>query len=388
MNEELTNAERIISSQRRSIDALLSITKPEDGFPTVEKIAQKAIGVIRDITGFSTVTFRIYNPEEKSFKLTAQYGMTPEMIRKLDRVSDDTPIFAEIMERKEPALKLPLKFIQASGFKRTVFIPLVAGDITVGSIDLPTKTDFCPTDNDFRWYALIGRMLGSAIYQSQLMERLQSLAVIQERTHLSNELHDELAQFIRSVGWELEGACTSLDNEQLEQTHQNLDNIKTMLQNISKYLREEMLSLRECVDPDQPIIPILEEMLTRFERNWGIQTSLETKSHFASHAGFSLSPNEEIQIIRIIREALINIRRHANAQMVTIRMSEDASGMTFTILDDGIGFLPEDIPRERLGIRVMRERAASIGATVRIDSVEGAGTSLRIRMPHAGETAL
>jgi NarL family two-component system sensor histidine kinase LiaS len=55
--------------------------------------------------------------------------------------------------------------------------------------------------------------------------------------------------------------------------------------------------------------------------------------------------------------------------------------MVFMIIDDGIGFRLEDIPQERLGLRIIRERATSVGATVRIDSVEGTGTILKIELP-------
>ena len=83
MSEEIINAERIISSQRKSFDALLSITKPEAGFPTVDRIAQKAIEVVMEITGFRTITFRIYDREKKCVRIIAQHGMSNEMIEKL-----------------------------------------------------------------------------------------------------------------------------------------------------------------------------------------------------------------------------------------------------------------------------------------------------------------
>jgi len=382
MNEEIINVKGGVSYQRKSIDALLSITKPESEFPTIEKIFQKAIGILQDITGFRTVTVRVYNPEEKCFKIMAHANMTPEMVQKLYCVSDDTPIFSEIMTKKEPAVIIPLKFIQEIGYKRTIFIPLVAGDTITGSIDLPTKTDYYPSDDEFRWFALVGRILGSMVYQAQLTERLQSMAVIQERTRLANELHDDFAQCVRSMKWGLEEARIALKNKQLEQTDRTLENLEEIVKNTSMYLREEMLSLRERVDPDQGINPILEGMLLRFERNWGIKTALVMECNDASTHKKFLSSKVEIQLIRIVQEALMNIRRHANAKTVTIKVSEDVDSMVFTIIDDGIGFRFEDIPLERLGLRVIRERASSIGATVRIDSVEGSGTTLKIDLPN------
>ena len=370
-----------ISYQRKSIDALLSITNPEADFPSIEKIFQKAIGPIQEITGFETVTARIYDPDRKCFKLMAQSGMTPEMIEGLKCISDDFPIFSEIIKKKAPAVKIPVKLVREFGYKRTIFIPLVAGDTIVGSIDLPTKNDYIPTDDEFRWFALVGRILGSMIYQAQLMERLQSRAVIQERTRLANELHDDVAQLVRSMKWGLEEARSALENEQPEYAAGVLENLETTVEHTSAYLREEMLGLREKVDSNQGIIPILEGMLLRFERNWGIKAELLMDNNFVSNQSIFLSSHAEIQLIRIVQEALMNVRRHARAQTVTIKVSEDVDSLIFKIIDDGIGFRVENIPQESLGLRIIRERASAIGAKVWIDSIEGTGTILKIELP-------
>ena len=142
-----------------------------------------------------------------------------------------------------------------------------------------------------------------------------------------------------------------------------------------------MLSLRERVDLDRGITPLLEGMLLRFEHNWGIKTALLAESNVDANLRAFLSSKAEIQLIRIIQEALMNIRRHAKARTVTIKVSEDVDSLVFTIIDDGFGFRLEDIPQESLGLRIIHERASSVDATVRIDSVEGIGTILKIELP-------
>jgi signal transduction histidine kinase len=142
-----------------------------------------------------------------------------------------------------------------------------------------------------------------------------------------------------------------------------------------------MLCLRERIDPNRGIIPILEGMLLRFERNWSIKTTLLTDHNASTNHKVFLSPQAEIQLIRIVQEALMNIRRHAQARTVTIKVCKDMDSLVVTIMDDGIGFRLEDIPQESLGLRIMHERASCVGATVQIDSVEGTGTILRIQLP-------
>ncbi len=385
MNKEAITNQNTISHQRKSIDALLSITNPRDEFPTIEKIAGRAIGIIKEITGFRTVTFRIYYPQEKCFRILAHSGMTTEMVKKLYCVQESNPVFAEIMKDKEPTIIIPSELVRDLGYRKTLFIPLVAGDTMVGTIDLPTKTDYHPNHDEFRWFALVGRMLGAMVYQVQLAERLQNLAVMQERNRLVNELHDDFAQCVRSMEWGLDEARTALENNQLEQTDGILENLGVMVQNTSTYLREEMLGLREKIDPDRDLLAIIEGMLSRFERNWGIQTTLVVKNSVDSNHKMSLSSKVEVQLIRIIQEALMNIRRHSNATIATIEFIQAEDGIVLAIIDNGIGFHPGSVPIQRLGLRVIHERASSIGAEMGIDSKEGTGTTLKFFIPsHVG----
>lgn len=381
MNEEAITVQNTISHQRKSIDALLSITNPKDESLSIENIATRAIETIKEITGFRTVTFRIYNPQEECFTILAQSGMTAEMIKQLYRVRDDGRVFKDIMEKKEPTQITPIDLVRNLGFKRTLFIPLVAGEMIVGSIDLPTKTDYCPDHDAFRWFALVGRMLGSMVYQVQQTERLQNLAVMQERNRLVNELHDDFAQCVRSMEWGLDEARTALKNDQLEQADGILENLGVMVQNTSTYLREEMLGLREKIDSDRDLLTVISGMLSRFERNWGIKTDLIVENSVDYDHKMFLTPKVEVQLIRIIQEALMNIRRHSNASMATIEIVQGTDGIVLAIIDNGIGFYPENVPAQRLGLRVIHERATSIGAMMAIDSIEGSGTTLKITLP-------
>ena len=216
------------------------------------------------------------------------------------------------------------------------------------------------------------------IYQTQFTLRLQSMAVIQERTRLSNELHDEFAQCVRSMKWGLEEVRMTLENNQPEKAIGMLKNLEILAQNTSAYLREEMLGLREMVDPNQGIIPTLKGMLSRFETNWGIKTELLAMGDVSTDQMNFVSCDAELQLIRILQESLSNIHRHANATVVTLTVSNEADRIVFTLDDNGIGFHLENVPQESLGLRVIKERASSVGATVLIDSIEGKGTTVKI----------
>jgi signal transduction histidine kinase len=87
----------------------------------------------------------------------------------------------------------------------------------------------------------------------------------------------------------------------------------------------------------------------------------------------------KIGLYRIAQEALNNIAKHAEASQVSLTLLCQSERVTLEIRDDGIGFEPGEIPAEHLGLRIMKERAAAIGADLSIDSSPGQGTTVYVR---------
>lgn len=379
-NETMARQGDCASCDQDCLDALLSITRPEDGPLTLGTFFERAVGVVRNITGAQAITARIYEPERDNFRLMAHAGLTPEMLDHYTCISGSTPNFTEIKKQKQPLIVAPYRFLQEMGARWMIVIPLVAGDAVPGSFSLLSWRDAPPTEAERERYVLIGKLLGAMLWQVQQADCLQTQAIQQERTRLSGVLHDDIAQLIRSMRWGLEEARLTLDNRQFEKTGEVLENLEALVQQTASYIREEMLGLREQTEPGMGIVPTLKRMLARFERTWGIKTALVARDDLAEQMAF-LPLQTEAQLVRIIQEALVNVRRHAEARSVLVRISYAANHLVVTVSDDGKGYRPEDIPQERLGLRIIHERAASVGAKVRIETMVGAGTTLEITIP-------
>ena len=92
----------------------------------------------------------------------------------------------------------------------------------------------------------------------------------------------------------------------------------------------------------------------------------------------------EVQLLRIIQEALSNVRKHANARRARVRLSPADSGVEVIIEDDGVGFDPDGLRRTdvpRFGMATMRERAEAVGGTFEIAAVPGEGTHVSVHLP-------
>jgi two-component system nitrate/nitrite sensor histidine kinase NarX len=115
-----------------------------------------------------------------------------------------------------------------------------------------------------------------------------------------------------------------------------------------------------------------------FRRASGISAELVG----ADPAGLMLSPAAQRQVVHMVREALTNVRRHAQAERVWVRVEQAHAEACFTVEDDGCGFAPSDVVGDHhLGLTIMRIRAERSGGQVTVDSAPGGGTRITIRFP-------
>ena len=98
--------------------------------------------------------------------------------------------------------------------------------------------------------------------------------------------------------------------------------------------------------------------------------------------GLPLSPELQIQVLHIVQEALSNVRKHARASRVWVDVQQQPV-WRFEVRDDGIGFAhePDTLAETHVGLRIMRERAERIGATLEVISAVGRGTSVVLTLP-------
>ncbi len=207
------------------------------------------------------------------------------------------------------------------------------------------------------------------------------MAVLEERSRIAQEIHDGLAQRITAMRMWSDQALNSLEENDIRTARQNLYKIEASARDAFTDLREEMLGLRTKLSPDHDLAASISIYLNRFQREWGIRTQLQVDKTAQKLPLYRITPAVEIQLIRILQEALTNVRRHADASLIEVNISTRGDRLLVKVQDDGRGFDPNQIPEGHLGQRIMHERAASVEATVAIFSKEGAGTMLVIELP-------
>ncbi len=227
----------------------------------------------------------------------------------------------------------------------------------------------------------IAKALAPALANALLHQRVKQLAIIEERTRLAQELHDDLAQLLGVMQLKASLAEQLLVEGDLNRTLSLLLELQETLSKAYIDMREIIFNLRVAgAGGKAPLLPALQEYLADLKRYYGIDVLLEVRGSVTAQ----LSDQERLQVIRIIQEALTNARKHASATQIGLRLSQDLHALRICVKDNGLGFDPtqlEDIGKERFGLQVMRERAASIGASIALYSQPGQGTRLTLELP-------
>ncbi len=222
----------------------------------------------------------------------------------------------------------------------------------------------------------IGSHLGMAIAKQRSDEEARRLSILEERSALAHELHDSLAQTLASLRFQVRMLEDALDeNGACEMALRDLQRIRNGMDEAHTELRDLLTSFRTPVD-GRGLAVALEKLVERFSAETGIATYFQQEC-----SQVKLSSSEEMQMLRIVQEALANIRKHARAHNVRVLLS--CRGGTYTLLveDDGVGFVGEvrqGSPGEHIGLSIMEERARRLGGELRIESEPGEGTRVEL----------
>lgn len=258
--------------------------------------------------------------------------------------------------------------------------PLQRGEKVVGVLWVADRSPrrFLPLESEL--LSLLAIQAAIAIENAGLREQLSNVAIIGERHRIAREIHDGLAQelafFSLKLG-ELEGnasacplPCPNLEGIRL---------IKKVAGRAYDEARHSIFSLKTVVSLDLGLIPTL----TQYCREFGEQAGIAVDLKFPDGEATKHSVATEVQLIRIIQEALANVRKHAQTKRAWVVFETVGRETKVTIRDDGLGFAPADATdgQTSFGLRTMRERAESVGGTLRVESQRGKGTDVIVRLP-------
>jgi signal transduction histidine kinase len=220
--------------------------------------------------------------------------------------------------------------------------------------------------------------------QREYMKQQWKLAVNEEREKLARDMHDNLGQVLGFINLQAQGIRQELSNAGIEIALPELDRLVKVTQSAQQEIREYIRNTRSSAAIENNFSTALTKDIMNFEEQTGLMIELDIPKGFT---GEELELNVRLNLLSIIKEALNNIRKHAEAEHVKIAFSFEGNQLWATVEDDGKGF---DIVRHnhetktKFGLDIMHERATQIGAQLEIISAAGQGTRIDFHMPING----
>lgn len=272
--------------------------------------------------------------------------------------------------------------LAAGELKAAAAAPLICGGERIGALVLLATSPQAFLARHLPLLSAIAHQAALAVSHVRLQARLQNLAVVEERFRLSREIHDGLAQTLGVLGWQLDHLLRLLERGDLPALEQDLLATRHMVGEAHMDVREAIEGLRLAIDRAGGLNAALAEHVNNFRQRTGLLVQFEPNGEPA------LSPQAELQLLRIAQEGLTNVRKHAQARQVTIRLVNRPDSVELTITDDGRGFdANRPAGRQHVGLVSMRERAQSLGGDFCLATGPGQGTRLTVTLPLDGQVA-
>ena len=208
----------------------------------------------------------------------------------------------------------------------------------------------------------VGRHIAAALANARREKDQRQLAVLEERSVMARELHDSLAQSLSYLNIQVLRLQKGLRQGVVGPDDAILGELRGGLKSAYRQLRELLTTFRLKLDGDD-LQESLRSTVDAYRERTGIDATLDLRL-----GGLQLSANQEIHVLHIVREALSNIEHHARASAALVALRGDIAQreLVVDICDNGVGIGDATAPSHHFGLSIMRDRAASLGGSLRV----------------------
>ena len=272
------------------------------------------------------------------------------------------------------------------GAKSLMAVTIEAGGRPAGRVLLvnPSSSNGAPrrfSKGDLRWLEQIVRHLGPPLENVFLLRHLRARAVEAERSRISRDLHDGILQTLLSLNIQL-GVLRQKTTQTPEQACAELGSLQKTVQQESEELRRFVTDLRPLRVESADMRELMVGFAERFRNEQGMGVDL-----FIEDRNLTLPDRICRELFQIYRESLHNVKKHANASHVVVKLGQDEAKVFLVIDDNGRGFsfsgryTSEELDRLRLGPISIKERTRGVGGTLTVESNPGHGARLTVEIP-------
>ncbi|MEE9444748.1 MAG: histidine kinase [Cocleimonas sp.] len=385
--QRLTRQARHIEQKKYYLGVLYDVASCINQSHSLEDLLQRFLHTLTDVVRAEAATVRLLDKDDQ-MRLVASIGLSDEIVKKEEllpapdclcgKALSDTLVMVK-SDVKQCGLIIGSNFFEGDDDIEMLAIPLQYRGKTLGVYNLFVKRkehEFL--DGEHELLLSIGKHLGMAIEQAGVEDDARTLSIIEERTRMAHELHDSLAQTLASLRFKVRLFDDSMNQGNEEVIWHELEGLENTIDVAYAELRSLITDFRAPID-GKGVVRAVERLTKRFKQE------TDADVFFYHNWDLEILPRDiEIEVIRIVQEALANIKKHAKAQNIRILMSSTEEGHCSVLVeDDGIGLSdkrpePNSKTGEHIGLSVMRERTERIKGEILFESEEGEGTLVQL----------
>jgi signal transduction histidine kinase len=376
--EERTVAEKRRSEQLRAINEvgqhITSLMNLNDLLPFVVQSFQKTFGYYR-------VSISLLDPESGEL-IPSAFAGPAETSGRVNLKGMGEGIAKIVMETAQPlVLNKTTRFPglptseDIADKKSEMAVPICLSNNMMGVLDIKSEKEDTFNDLDIFTASTLADFVAIAIENARLYQNVRDIATLEERNRLAREIHDTLAQGFVGVVRQLEVAERMI-NVDTAALIKHLNQAKMLARSSLNEARRSVLSLKPSVIEHISLPDAIQKEATRFSEINTIPVQVNINGQPAE-----LTANVEESILRIFKEAVANIGKHADATNVDVFLSYDRRSIKLKVQDNGAGFNIRTKKRGTFGIIDMKERVSNLNGKMKIESSPGNGTTVTVSIP-------
>jgi nitrate/nitrite-specific signal transduction histidine kinase len=392
LDDSYSSLEKKVEERTHELATLNAIAARVSSSLNLNEIMADALERIMEVTGMEHgIAYRIAggeggtvsngtDPEEAHLRVMAFRGLPPAFADFGDGLPLSRSAAGVAGRRGEPVIwtlaELPTESalrdrLVTLGVEQIIAIPLIAKGRLVGSLNLSTNESQIYPPEQIAFLKTIGQHIGVAVENAHLYEQAEQTAIVAERGRLARELHDAVTQTLFSANL-IADVIPRIWRRDPEEGMQSLEELRQLTRGALAEMRTLLLEMRPEALDRSDIKSLLTQLAEAFMGRVRVPVSLVIQGDC------ELTHEVKIVFYRVAQEALNNIAKHSGARQIELHLECQPDHMNLCIQDDGLGFEADSLTPDHMGMGIMRERANSIGASLKIESQIGQGTTVEL----------
>lgn len=367
--------------------ALFEMGREVTASPDLNELLQSTVARARALLNTDAAAILMLTPDGERLVMTAHDGLQTSGMQKL-RLLSEHGLQGLALELRQPVIVedyltdrrlkgRPLKLVADEGLISQVAVPLLGKNGPLGTLTVGNRRRTPFSQREANLLEAFANWTAVAIEASRLYEKLESLARLEERERIGMDLHDGVIQSIYAVGLGLEDVMYQLEGQAGEEVRPAIEKAIDDLTGVIKDIRSYIFDLRPAGSEGTDLRDAIRHLVDDVRVNALIDVKFECKTDMLD----LLDEQQSITLFHIAQEALNNVIKHSGATAATVRLTQKGRRFVLDVQDAGAGFeLQEGGPKEKHGLRNMRDRARSVGGELTIDSGPGRGTAVRLEV--------